>query len=122
MDVRQTGTRPAGGLLTHLVQATHVTAFWLLALPLSAVVMTVALAFLLAVGLIRAEDVQRWDEPVWTVMTRVAVAAYVVGCVRQVYRATWTSAIIRGGIVGLLLIPCLQVYRAVLFILAFYTT
>lgn len=122
MDVRQTGPRPAGGLLPHLVQATHVTAFWLLILPLSAIAVTVAFALLVVAGLISAEDIQRWKEPVWTVTTRVAVAGYVVGGVRQVYRASWIGAIIRGGIVGLLLIPCLQVYRAVLFIVGFYTT
>jgi len=50
------------------------------------------------------------------------VCGYVILSIRRVYTTSWLGAVVRGAVVGALLIPCLQTYRAILFVVGFYTT
>jgi hypothetical protein len=116
------GPRFRGGLLPPLVQATHVTTFWLLALPLTAILMVVGFGVIEAMGLVNRDTLRAFRDPVWTFLTCTVVCGYVILSIRRVYSTSWLGAVVRGAVVGALLIPCLQIYRAILFVVGFYTT
>lgn len=121
-DLQGTGPRPGQGLLVHLVQATHVTTVWLLALPLAAIITVMSLGLLGSTGAIGEEALRSLRDPVWTLSSCVGVAVYIIVSVRHVYRRSWAGAVLQGAVIGFLLVPCLQVYRAILFVVGFYTT
>jgi len=116
------GPRSRGGLLPPLVQATHVTTFWLLALPLTAILMVVGFGVIEAMGLVNRDTLRAFRDPVWTFLSCAAVSGYVIISIRRVYSTSWLGALVRGAVIGALLIPCLQVYRVILFVVGFYTT
>lgn len=122
LSLRQRGPRLGRGMLVHLVQATHVTAVWFLLFPCGAILASVGLEALGAMGLIEKETIRGLVDLVWSVLSCAMVAVYVALAVRRVHRTSWGGAILRGAVIGLLLIPFLQVYRVVLFLVGFYTT
>jgi hypothetical protein len=109
------GHLPRGGLLPPLVQATHVTTFWLLALPLTATAMIIGFGFLEATGLVGRDTLVGFRDHVWTLLSCAVVSGYAIISIRRVYSTSWLGAVVRGAVVGALLIPCLQIYRAILF-------
>ncbi|HHP7237658.1 DUF3667 domain-containing protein [Longibacter sp.] len=113
---------PRDGLLPPLVQATHVTTFWLLALLLTAILTVVAFGVIEAMGIVDRDTLGAFQDPVWTFLSCAVVCGYVILSIRRVYTTSWLGAVVRGAVVGALLIPCLQIYRAILFVVGFYTT
>jgi len=122
LSLRQRGPRLGRGVLVHLVQATHVTAVWFLIFPATAILASAILTSTETIGLIEEGAARGLLDSMWSALSCLMIATYVAFSVRCVHRTSWAGAIFRGTVIGFLLIPCLQVYRVILFVVGFYTT
>ena len=111
------------GLLPFVVQGTHVWGALLLILTGVAVFSLSAQLLLRLVGVSGAGIL---TEPVLTVILGVSVVAYLTVALRRVHGEGswrgWVGAALRAGATFAVLIPILQAYRVVLFVIGFYTT